>query len=94
MRVKGREKVGNREKFREHQKKKKNWNEKKGKTAMEKWEKGTGEVHINGGELTEECSRKEGMENNKCIEEERYEGKEYGRSDRKISGQTEVFETH
>jgi len=31
------------------------------------------------------------MEKNKCSEEERYEGKEYGR---RISGQTEVLETH
>jgi hypothetical protein len=33
------------------------------------------------------------MENNKCSEEERYEGKEYGRRDRRISGQTKVLET-
>jgi hypothetical protein len=32
------------------------------------------------------------MENNKCNEEERYEGK--GRRDRRINGQTKVLETH
>jgi hypothetical protein len=34
------------------------------------------------------------MEEGKCSEEERYEGKEYRRRDRRISGQTEVLETH
>jgi hypothetical protein len=34
------------------------------------------------------------MEESKCSEEERHEGKEYRRRDRRISGQTEVLETH
>jgi hypothetical protein len=34
------------------------------------------------------------MEKNECSEEERYEGKEYGRRDGRISGQTEVLETY
>jgi hypothetical protein len=33
------------------------------------------------------------MEKNKCSEEERYEGKEYGRRDRRISGQTSFGNT-
>jgi hypothetical protein len=47
VRVKGREKEGKKQNFREgSDKEENNWSEQKQKMATEEWEKGTGKVHI------------------------------------------------